>query len=264
MTRYQEWMRRYVLGQLGIGDELWADRSTHPAAAKLRAIAQARGQKIDPDEIKYRITRGLLLGVIHAAGGVEYTVEKLVAALDAEQLEAAAYPAAAPESSSQVALWSPARWDISFEASNLVVWVRTLRERVRSSTDEEVGLFPALAEGNLKKLVKRHFNEFTSRIQPERLLANFALHAGPLHSGSPTLRFSPDGQLMFPFPDQPPTGKGSEVVSLEELTYGRDARTVASEQLELVERFMDQLLSSFEQHIPRRFRPHPQASNQRG
>jgi len=104
MTRYQEWMRRYVLGHLGTGDELWADLPTHPATAKLRAIAQARGQKIDPDEIKYRITRGLLLGVIHAAGGVEYIVENLVAALDAEQREAARYPAAAPESSSQLAL----------------------------------------------------------------------------------------------------------------------------------------------------------------
>jgi len=249
MTRYQEWMRRYVLGQLGIGDELWADMATHPAAAKLKAIAQDRGRGIDPGDIKYWITRPLLLGVIHAAGGVEYTVEKLVAALDAEQQEASAYYAAAPESSSEIALWSPARWDISFEASNLVVWVRTLRERVQSRTDK-VGLLPALAKSELKNQVERHFSEFNSRIHPERLLANFTLHGGPLHSGSPTLRFDPDGQLALAFPDQPPTGKRSQVVSLEEFTYGRDARTVASDQLEFVGRFMDRLLSSFEEHVP--------------
>jgi hypothetical protein len=263
MTRYQDWMRRYALGQLGVGFELWADTSAHRAAAKLRAIEQARGRRIDSDEIKYRITGPLLPGVIHAAGGVEYTIEKLVAALDAEQQEASAYPAAAPESSSEVALWAPARGDISFELSNLVVWVRTLRERVKSRNGK-VGLLPALAKGSLKDQVERHFNEFDSRIHPERLLANFTLHSGPLHSGSLTLRVDPDGQLTLAFPDQPSTGKGSRVESSLEFTYGRDARMVAREQLELVERFMDRLLSSFEQHVPERFRPHSQAPNQCG
>jgi hypothetical protein len=61
----------------------------------------------------------LLLDVIHAACGIEYTVERLLAAIDEVQrwlddtwqdLEPG-----------EIAV-SAERWDVSFEVSNLVVW----------------------------------------------------------------------------------------------------------------------------------------------
>jgi hypothetical protein len=49
---------------------------------------------------------------------------------------------------------------------------------------------------------------------------------------------------------------GRRVWSWEEFTYrqNRDARSVAVDLLGRVERFMDGLLTSFEQHLPQRFR----------
>jgi hypothetical protein len=53
------------------------DVSAHPAAARLQALAQTYGRSLDADGIAYRITGPLLLDVIHAACGIEYTVEKV-------------------------------------------------------------------------------------------------------------------------------------------------------------------------------------------
>ena len=85
MARYHEWVRRALQGQLGVGDELWTDVSSHPAFARLEAIARRGGRSLDAGDISYGIHRTLLLNVIHAAGGIEYTVGKLLMALEVEQ-----------------------------------------------------------------------------------------------------------------------------------------------------------------------------------
>ncbi len=226
MTRYQDWTRRYVLRGLAMGSELWADVSTHPAVARLEAIAQAHGRSIDADDIADRITRPLLLAVIHAAGGIEYTIEKLVAALDVVQQRADEHSPPAPEFPKLGDLWGPERWDVSFEVSNLVIWARTLVERLESKDKVrgiQVGLLPALAEGDLKDHVRRFHDELAHWVE-----------------------------VKFLLPDRP----GRKVWSVEEFTYrcDRDARTVADDLLRRVERFMDGLLTGFEQHIPERFR----------
>lgn len=84
MPRYLEWIRRYVAGGLG-GGELWADVSAHPAVPRLQAIPRPHLDRLSDGGITFRITWPLLLDIIHAAGGVEYTVEKLLAALDVVQ-----------------------------------------------------------------------------------------------------------------------------------------------------------------------------------
>ena len=134
MQRCIEWTRRYATGApggLGFGAELWADVSAHPAAARLQALARTHRWNFDAGDVRYRITRPLLLDVIHAACGIEYTVEKLLAAIDEVQrslddtwqdLEPAEISVSAE------------RWDVSFEVSNLVVWVRTLVERLETKT----------------------------------------------------------------------------------------------------------------------------------
>jgi hypothetical protein len=255
MTRYNEWTRRYLLGGLAMGSELWANVSGHPAVERLEAIAQTRGRSIDADDFADRITRPLLLAVIHAAGGIEYTVENLIAALDVVQQRADEHGPPAPEPPKFGELWGPERWDVSFEVSNLVVWARTLVERLKSKDKVrgmEVGLLPALAEGDLKDQVRRFHDELAHWVEAESYLAGYTLHVGPLHSGTPWLRRRPDGQVRFLLPDRP----GCKVWSVEEFTYrrDRDARTVAYDLLGRVERFMDGLLTGFEQHIPERFR----------
>jgi hypothetical protein len=255
MPRYYEWTRRWMVGQLGVGAELWADVSAHPAVARFEALAEARGRSIDADRIAYSITQPLLLDVIHAAGGVEYTVEKLVAALDVVQQWADVYVSRSPESPEYGSWVGAERWDVSFEVSNLVVWARTLRDRLETDVPKskvKVGLLPALAEGDLKNDVRRFRDELDRWVKAESHLAGYALHIGRLHSGTPSLRLEPDGRVRFRLPDRP----GDRVWSWEEFTYrqDRDAGTVASDLLGRVERFMDGLLTSFEQHVPERFR----------
>jgi hypothetical protein len=256
-VRYQEWMRRYAAARLDSGAEVWADLSTHPTAARLEARAQASGRTVDADEISYVIARPLMLSVIHAAGGVEYTVQKLIAALDLVQQQADEYYSATPQARGK-GLWALAHWDVSFEVSNLVVWARTLLERLDSRKWEngrevKVGLLVALAEGERKQQVQRFRDRLYGWVKAERYLANYTLHIGPLHSGTPFLRVENDGRARFLLPDRPEKGP---IWSLEEFTYrqARDVRTVASDLLGQVERFMDGLLTSLEQHVPERFR----------
>ena len=261
MQRCGEWMRRYGTGApggLGFGAELWADVSAHPAAARLQALAQAHGQSLDAAGVTYRITRPLLLDVIHAACGVEYTVERLLAAIDVVQRWSDEHPWVGPGPPEYGV--APERWDVSFEVSNLVVWARTLVERLETKIREggvevKIGLLPALADGALKDKVQRFHGELAGWVEVEGYLAGYALHLGRLHGGTPSFRRGQEGQVRFLLPDRP----GRRVWSWEEFTYrqNRHAEAVAVDLLRRVERFMDGLLTSFEQHVPQRFRAQP-------
>jgi hypothetical protein len=259
MQRCGQWMRRYVEGApggLGFAAELWADVSAHPAAARLQALAQARGRSLDAAEMKYHITDPLLFDVIHAACGIEYTVEELLAAIDVVQQWSDEHPLQGPEPPDEYGVASD--WDASFEVSNLLVWARTLIERLESEIRQRgvkvrIGLLPALADGDLKDEVQRFHDELAGWVEAEGYLAGYALHIGRLHGGTPSFRRGPNGRVRFLLPDRP----GDKIWSWEEFTYrhNRDAAAVAVDLLERVERFMDNLLTSFEQHVPRRFRP---------
>jgi hypothetical protein len=253
MARYHEWVRRSAVVGLGFGGELWGDVSAHPAAARLEAIPRAHLERFDDRGITFRITRPLLLDVIHAAGGVEYTVEKLLAALEVVQQWTDERSVPGEPSEYDVV---PELWDVSFEVSNLVVWARTLNKRLQDDSREEVrtkiGLLPALADGDLKDQVKRFREQLDSWTKAESWLAGYALHIGRLHGGGPVLHRGPDGRVRFLLPD-PPKRK-NRIWSSEEFTYrqNRDAETVAVDLLDRVERFMDGLLTTFEQRVPQR------------
>ena len=260
MQRCIEWTYRYGTGApggLGFGAELWADVSAHPAAARLHELARTQGRNLDADDITYRITRPLLLDVIHAACAIEYTVDRLLAAIDAVQrwVDDQRWPD--PESADEISV-SAEHWAVSFEVSNLVVWARTLVERLETKTrlggvEMKIGLLPALADGDRKDQVQRFHDELAGWVEAEGYLAGFALHIGRLHGGTPSFRRERDGRVRFLLPDRP----GRRLWSWEEFTYreNRDARTVAVDLLGRVERFMDGVLTSLEQHVPQRFRP---------
>jgi hypothetical protein len=256
MQRCGEWTRRYMKGApggLGFGAELWVDVTAHPAAARLQALAQAHGRSLDAAGMKYGITQPLLLDVIHAACGIEYTVEKLLAAIDVVQRWSDEHPWVGPGPPEYGVV--PERWDVSFEVCNLVVWARTLVERLQTTvpgSGMRIGLLPALADGDLKNQVQRFHDELAGWVEAEGYLAGYALHLGRLHGGTPSFRRGRDGQVRFLLPDRP----GRRLWSWEEFTYrqDRDAGAVAVDLLGHVERFMDGLLTSFEQHVPQRFR----------
>jgi hypothetical protein len=174
MHRCIEWTRRYGTGApggLGFGAELWADVSVHPAAARLQALARTHRRSLDADDITYRITRPLLLDVIHAACGIEYTVERLLAAIDEVQRWLDDNPWQGPEPAGEISV-SAERWDVSFEVSNLVVWARTLVERLESKTreggvDVKIGLLPALADSDRKDQVQRFHDELAGWVEAE-------------------------------------------------------------------------------------------------
>jgi hypothetical protein len=84
---------------------------------------------------------------------------------------------------------SAERWDVSFEVSNLVVWARTLVERLETKTrvggvEVKIGLLPALADSDRKDQVQRFHDELAGWVEAEGYLAGFALHIGRLHGGS--------------------------------------------------------------------------------
>ena len=235
--------------------ELWADVSARPAAARLHALAQAQGQSLDAAGTKYRITQPLLLDVIHAACGVEYTVEKLLAGIDVVQRWSDEHPWVGPGPPEYGV--NPERWDVSFEVSNLLVWARTLVERLETKvpgTGMRIGLLPALADGDLKDQVQRFHGELAGWVEAEGHLAGYTLHLGRLHGGTPSFRRGRDGQVRFLLPDRP--GRGL-VVGGVHLPPEPGARSVAVDLLGRVERFMDGLLTGFEQHVPQRFRAEP-------
>lgn len=253
MPRYEEWTRRSFRLSLGFG-ELWGDMAEHPAVPRLQALARTHGGAVDASSIAYRITRSLLLDVIHAAGGIEYTVEKLLAALDAVQQWSNEQTFPGPDVPEYEV--SPERWDVSFEVGNLVVWPRTLVERLETTvpgSGVRIGLLPALADGSLKDQVQRFHGELAGWVKAESYLAGYALHLGRLHGGTPTFRRERNGQVRFLLPDRPER----RLWSWEEFTYrqNRDARSVAVDLLGRVERFMEGLLTTLEQHVPQRFGP---------
>jgi hypothetical protein len=147
---------------------LWADVSPHPAVARLQALAGTRGRSLDAAGIVFSVTRSLLLDVIHAAGGIEYTVEKLLAALDVVQQWSDENPWVGPAPLEYGV--APERWDVSFEVSNLVVWARTLVERLEAKvpgSEVRIGLLPALADGDLKNQMQRFRDELAHWVEAE-------------------------------------------------------------------------------------------------
>jgi hypothetical protein len=153
-VRYDQWMRRIHLQQLGAWGEHWADlRGTAQYAAWCR-LAEERRAAADVD---YYIARGLLAEVIYAAGGVERELERLRAAMAEVQRFAdesrALYPLPPakewPRWGRHVA--APAMREASYSFANLLSWARSTVERTdrpfKPGGNERAGLLPALAAG---------------------------------------------------------------------------------------------------------------------
>jgi hypothetical protein len=153
---------------------------------------------------------------------------------------------------------APSLVDVSYAFVNLLIWARTLRERVerpwRPRSTKRVGLLPALEPGPLQDRVTDALSSLDDALAEARYLTNYALHAGSLPSTStPAAEVLEDGRIVFRIPD-PVAGP---ITTWEEFSFsdGRDALTYAYSLMQSVADFVDKVLTAFEDSVPARARP---------
>ena len=140
---------------------------------------------------------------------------------------------------------------------DLLTWTRRLDDRQSKLADRRrcpaaQGLIPAMADGPRRDaVIDTGSRILAASITEARHLSNLSLHVQSSRAGSPRAEIR-DGRMVVPFPDR----VARPVNHRWQPTYneGRDAATVADEIMESVERFMDDLIAAFENHLPSRFR----------
>jgi hypothetical protein len=262
MPRYRDWLRRYLQGH-GFGwAELWADVRGHPDYPAWQQLARRRGLAPDDESLGYHVTRGLILEVIHATGGVERELAHVQTALEEAQAWTDQAALNFPRERGKRLLGSyaaaPTLVDASYAFVNLLTWSRTLRERVerpwRPRSPKRVGLLPALAPGPLQNRVADALSVLDDALIESRYLTNYALHAGSLPSAStPAAEVLENGRILFRIPD-PVT---RPITTWEEFSFNdqRDALTYAHSLMQSVGTFVDEVLAPFEDNVPARVRP---------
>jgi hypothetical protein len=161
MPRHRDWLRRFAEGHGFAWGELWADVRSHPDYPTWQQLARQRGLAPDEELLGYHMTRGLILEVIHAAGGVERELAQVQAALEEAQAWADQavlnFPSEREKPLRGVNAAAPSLVDVSYAFVNLLIWARTVRERVerpwRPRSTKRVGLLPALEPGPLQDRV---------------------------------------------------------------------------------------------------------------
>lgn len=222
--------------------ELWNSTAAHPANQRLRAHGR------EPDDPDHYVVRGLIRNVIHAAGAVEYTVEKLEAAIDADEAWLNEFAPEKQPREHPVGIVGPNRDVAHYEFANLLFWLKALQERIKTKLPghprRDWGLLPALASGEVwTARIGDAYAALCGQAFDGRLLANFVTHSAVVPSPYGSLELV-DGRLVMPIPDPP----GQIVYLVDELRYeqGRDARDFARGALSAVETFVDAMLAALE------------------
>jgi hypothetical protein len=259
MDRYNKWLRRSMESVDGVPvsamRELWRAVPKHPANDWVRRTAAAEGRTVEDDEIAYYTSRTLRLDVIHAAGAIEHTVERIAAAHERVQAYATEHGARARDN--VPSHMRTREVDAAYiEYANLLTWLRTLSDRMRSKDPRggaTLGLIPALREGEqFRREVETIFDRFQRHplVKDEVNLTNFGLHLHALPGGGlPVAHVTSEGTIRLPIPDKPK----DRVYLFDQFTYddGRDMLGYARDLLDVVTAFVDELLTAFE-HSTRR------------
>jgi hypothetical protein len=252
LRRYHAWQSRILMDRggpsLGFYGELWRDPLDHPAREPLEHLAARAGA--DDVSPRYFLIRTLLRDVLHAAGGVEYHAERVLAALDQSQREQDDLAEKDPTYGWQPGIEEfhvPIKESLAWDYPDLLTWLRTVEERICRRvprSDARIGLLPAIGEPELRAEVERLLRAFKDRDGDERQLANYGLHAAKLPGPStPSALLQEDGTILVPVPDPPE----EPVYVFDLFTYekGRDLRTFAIEALAATEQLIDGLLDEF-------------------
>jgi hypothetical protein len=240
------------------GAELWKwDISRYESAEAIAAALRRAGHSFDDDLIVFHATQTLLLDVVDAAGGVERSYEQLHQAMARVHETYAQWLSQSPELGDWEGMADPSIEDAWYAVEELLVWARTLDDRLRRRALDwrrfpDQGLIPALADGPRRAAVIRARDRLLAAgVDEARYLSGLNLHMQPIQAGSKTGKVR-SGHVVLPFPDRVTTS----VTHRWQLTFGdnRDAVSFANSLIGAVERFMEELLSAFEEHLPERFK----------
>ncbi|OBJ97963.1 hypothetical protein [Mycobacterium sp. 1245852.3] len=231
----------------------WKDAPDLPGYNDWQALVStldaATRARVDDDELRYHMVRGLVPEIIFAAGGVEREIQTLSEASQIAQAYADAYmPRPIPQPVTGPPTIGPhASHHAAYAVMNALTWVRAVQERVsRKDFGTPAGLLASLKDGPLKTAIQSHFANLTPALDDVRKFDNYVLHAGAIQGGStPGFAVRPDGTTYFPFPDDPAT---TRIGTWEEFRYNdrRDALTYLEGVFAAVETFIDAMLDAFD------------------
>ena len=261
--RAWEWTRRIHFGAgrrvpLDFGAELWKwDASLYESTDGIVAALSRTEGPLDDGLILSHATGSLLDDVVDAAGGVESAHARLHQAIVLVQETVTQWSSTLGEISDGTGMSDSSIDDAWYTVEELLVWARTLDERLQRSAKDrhrypEQGLIPALADGPRRDAVidARARLRFAG-VNEARYLAGLNLHMQSSQAGSKLGRMR-SGRIVLPFPDQ----VTAPVRHRHQLTYNenRDVVSFADGLMAAVERFMDELIRAFEEHLPERFK----------
>jgi hypothetical protein len=166
MQLYYEWLRRLMspVGGFPLGGpgELWRVVPRNPANEWVGEKAEELGRVYDDRDVAYYTSRSLLWDVVHAAGAIEYTAGRIEAASDAVQAYANERALTAESEHTPHGLRTLQVDDAYIEYANLLNWLRTLLDRMRSQdpySKAKLGLIPALSDTTmLRRAVEKIFD----------------------------------------------------------------------------------------------------------
>jgi hypothetical protein len=236
---------------LGGPGELWRVVPKHPANDWVIESGKAAGGDYGEFDVAYYTSRTLLLDVLHAAGAIEYTVQRIDATSAAVQAYAERHEVRADSEELPMGLVTGQVAEAYIEYANLLNWLRTLIDRIRSTdpfSEAKLGLIPALnPEVPLRREVETIFDRLVRDpvIADESALTNFGLHLHALPGGgSPRAMVDSGGLARLLIPDKPT----DRVYVFDQFSYHDQRELVwfAHEVFHRVEEFVGDLLSVFE------------------
>jgi hypothetical protein len=256
------WTRRIHFGAgrrvtLDWGVELWKwDVSRYESPDGIAAALRRAGRPFDDGMILFDATRTLLPDVVDAAGGIERAHVRLHREMALVQETYDRWCSELGEMSDGDGMSDRSVEDAWYTVEEVLVWARTLDDRLRRSAMDkrypDQGLIPALADGPRRDAVIRARARLLSAgVDEARHLSGLNLHMQSIQAGTKSGRIL-SGRIVLPFPDR----VTARVSHRWQLTFNdnRDAISFADGLMTAVERFMDELISAFEKHVPERFK----------
>jgi hypothetical protein len=268
-----QWQKRIAWGDgrnvaLDFGTELWKwDIGAYESVDGIVAGLTRAGRSFDDESVLADATMTLMGDVVQAAGGVECAYGRFRRGVELTRDRYEEWAAKVDSDLTTGPEPEHGTWfsDLPFEDAwyaleDMIVWARTPDERLRRRAHDatrfpDQGLIPALADGPRRDaVIAARSRLLNSHLKEVRDLAVLNLHMQRTQAGTPRARVS-SGQLILPFPDRL-TGWVSH---RWQLTYAdsRDAVSYADSLMAAVERFMDEMLTAFEHHLPERFKIAP-------
>src|SRR6266511_6060624 len=135
--RAWKWIRRIHFGagrtvSLDWGAELWKqDVSLYESADDIAAALRRAGRPVDDDSIVADATHSLLPDVVDAAGGLEHSHARLQQAMVLVQETFLRWSSETGRVEDGVSIVDPSMEDAWYTVEELLVWARTLDDRLR-------------------------------------------------------------------------------------------------------------------------------------